>query len=125
MKLWALVGFFMIAATPLAHAATNKCESTETRVVNQRVSPPPPIEERPLPPMRAQHIDPLTGEDEMALADAQTQPQRGPARLPPAPVTSDGPVSPTDQNTWGKVSRNEPCPCGSGKKFKHCHGRFA
>jgi len=26
---------------------------------------------------------------------------------------------------WGKVGRNEPCPCGSGKKFKHCHGRFA
>ncbi len=24
--------------------------------------------------------------------------------------------------TWGKVGRNEACPCGSGKKFKHCHG---
>ncbi|MGZ9087126.1 MAG: SEC-C metal-binding domain-containing protein, partial [Rhodoplanes sp.] len=24
--------------------------------------------------------------------------------------------------TWGKVGRNEPCPCGSGKKYKHCHG---
>ena len=24
--------------------------------------------------------------------------------------------------TWGKVSRNAPCPCGSGKKYKHCHG---
>lgn len=29
---------------------------------------------------------------------------------------------PTDPSTWGKVSRNEPCPCGSGKKYKHCHG---
>ena len=27
--------------------------------------------------------------------------------------------------TWGKVGRNEACPCGSGKKFKHCHGKFA
>jgi preprotein translocase subunit SecA len=27
-----------------------------------------------------------------------------------------------DPTTWGKVGRNEPCPCGSGKKFKHCHG---
>jgi preprotein translocase subunit SecA len=27
-----------------------------------------------------------------------------------------------DPRTWGKVSRNAPCPCGSGKKFKHCHG---
>jgi preprotein translocase subunit SecA len=30
-----------------------------------------------------------------------------------------------DPATWGKVGRNEACPCGSGKKFKHCHGRFA
>jgi preprotein translocase subunit SecA len=30
-----------------------------------------------------------------------------------------------DPTTWGKVQRNAPCPCGSGKKFKHCHGRFA
>ncbi|MGL4975356.1 MAG: SEC-C metal-binding domain-containing protein, partial [Bosea sp. (in: a-proteobacteria)] len=32
---------------------------------------------------------------------------------------------PNDQSTWGRVGRNEPCPCGSGKKFKHCHGQFA
>ena len=31
---------------------------------------------------------------------------------------------PNDPATWGKVSRNAPCPCGSGKKFKHCHGRM-
>ncbi|MCE3005381.1 MAG: preprotein translocase subunit SecA [Rickettsiales bacterium] len=30
--------------------------------------------------------------------------------------------NPSDPSTWGKVARNEPCPCGSGKKFKHCHG---
>jgi preprotein translocase subunit SecA len=29
---------------------------------------------------------------------------------------------PQNPATWGKVARNEPCPCGSGKKFKHCHG---
>jgi preprotein translocase subunit SecA len=32
-------------------------------------------------------------------------------------------VDPNDPSTWGKVSRNASCPCGSGKKFKHCHGR--
>ena len=31
----------------------------------------------------------------------------------------------TDPSTWGNPGRNQPCPCGSGKKFKHCHGRFA
>ncbi|WP_170373173.1 preprotein translocase subunit SecA [Ruegeria arenilitoris] len=30
-----------------------------------------------------------------------------------------------DPSTWGNPSRNDPCPCGSGKKFKHCHGRLA
>ena len=33
--------------------------------------------------------------------------------------------NPNDQTSWGKVGRNEPCPCGSGKKYKHCHGRYA
>lgn len=32
------------------------------------------------------------------------------------------PRDPLDPNTWGRVGRNEPCPCGSGKKYKHCHG---
>lgn len=32
--------------------------------------------------------------------------------------------NPDDPSTWGKVGRNEPCPCGSGKKFKHCHGQY-
>ncbi|MGE3244852.1 MAG: preprotein translocase subunit SecA [Beijerinckiaceae bacterium] len=36
----------------------------------------------------------------------------------PEPVERD----PEDASTWGKVGRNEPCPCGSGRKFKHCHG---
>ncbi|MGI6245210.1 MAG: preprotein translocase subunit SecA [Pseudochelatococcus sp.] len=34
-------------------------------------------------------------------------------------------VDPEDPATWGRVGRNDPCPCGSGRKFKHCHGRFA
>ncbi|WP_371179706.1 SEC-C metal-binding domain-containing protein [Ahrensia sp. 13_GOM-1096m] len=32
---------------------------------------------------------------------------------------------PENPETWGKIGRNEACPCGSGKKFKHCHGAFA
>ncbi|MDO9526634.1 MAG: SEC-C metal-binding domain-containing protein, partial [Gemmobacter sp.] len=30
-----------------------------------------------------------------------------------------------DPLTWGNPSRNDPCPCGSGEKFKHCHGKIA
>jgi len=36
---------------------------------------------------------------------------------------ASGEVNPYDPSTWGRVQRNAPCPCGSGKKFKHCHGR--
>lgn len=34
-------------------------------------------------------------------------------------------VDPSDPKTWGKVARNDLCPCGSGKKYKHCHGQVA
>ena len=39
-------------------------------------------------------------------------------------ATDDG-FDENDQTTWGNPSRNDPCPCGSGKKFKHCHGRLS
>jgi preprotein translocase subunit SecA len=39
-----------------------------------------------------------------------------------APVEPEVVRDPADPDTWGKVGRNEPCPCGSGKKYKHCHG---
>ena len=33
--------------------------------------------------------------------------------------------NPHNSQTWGKVGRLEPCPCGSGKRYKHCHGQYA
>ncbi|WP_276199466.1 preprotein translocase subunit SecA [Chelatococcus sp. XZ-Ab1] len=74
----------------------------------------PPAEAQ-LPPMQAHHLDPLTGEDELALALAPIANETG------AQAARD----PNDPATWGKVGRNDPCPCGSGKKYKHCHGAFA
>jgi len=41
------------------------------------------------------------------------------------PVVDMGSRDPNDPTTWGKIGRNEACPCGSGKKYKHCHGQFA
>ncbi|OLP62150.1 preprotein translocase subunit SecA [Xaviernesmea oryzae] len=64
-----------------------------------------------LPIMQAHHIDPLTGEDAFA----------GSSDLPYVPPEQRDPNNPA---TWGKVPRNEPCPCGSGKKYKHCHGAY-
>ncbi len=77
-----------------------------------------------LPPMQASHIDPSTGEDEMAIADINAKIAAG-ALAPQALLAMDPPVvnrDPDDPSSWGKVGRNEPCPCGSGRKFKHCHG---
>jgi hypothetical protein len=42
------------------------------------------------------------------------------------PALARGPVrDPNDASSWGKVGRNDPCPCGSGRKYKQCHGRAA
>ena len=35
-----------------------------------------------------------------------------------------GDIDPNDPSTWGRVQRNAPCPCGSGSKYKHCHGQL-
>jgi preprotein translocase subunit SecA len=32
-------------------------------------------------------------------------------------------VDPAEPDTWSRSGRNDPCPCGSGTKFKHCHGK--
>ena len=78
-----------------------------------------------LPDMHASHIDPDTGEDEMAIADINARIASGAlspdALLAPPPSQQPDRIA-EDPDTWGKVGRNEPCPCGSGKKFKHCHG---
>lgn len=38
---------------------------------------------------------------------------------------AEGDLDPEDPSTWGRVPRNAPCPCGSGNKYKHCHGKVA
>jgi preprotein translocase subunit SecA len=73
-------------------------------------------EEQQLPFMQASHINPDTGLDEMALAEVTMGAD--------APVVPASERNPNDPSTWGKIGRNEACPCGSGKKFKHCHGKF-
>ncbi len=83
-------------------------------------SPPTMPSDDDLPMMEAHHLDPFTGEDEMALADEQIA---GVALAPPRREATARMAN--DPATWGKVGRNEACPCGSGKKYKHCHGQFA
>jgi preprotein translocase subunit SecA len=83
------------------------------------VQAPPEDEQQNLPYMEAHKVDPSTGEDEMSFANAPL----APAMMGNGNGAAAN-VNPNDPTTWGKVGRNDACPCGSGKKYKHCHGRF-
>ena len=72
-------------------------------------------DEDDLPFMEAHHIDATSGQDDVG----EGYPMFGQATAGAATA-----LDPKRPETWGKVSRNEPCPCGSGKKYKHCHGTF-
>ena len=82
----------------------------------------------PLPDMPnifTTHIDPLTGNDDSGDIDAGSGLVT--TRLPPLQyVPVDNPDLGSDPREWeGLVSRNAPCPCGSGQKYKHCHGQLS
>ena len=98
-----------------------------------RMEPPPEMDgsaavaddadQRPHGQMREIHEDPamaLAQSDDPAFDPAD--PSGGGVATLQRPRTNPK-VDPNDPSTWGKVSRNAACPCGSGKKFKHCHGR--
>jgi preprotein translocase subunit SecA len=82
---------------------------------------PSPDDQQELPYMEAHKVDPFTGEDEMELADVSLVPSYGRNGSSTERAPNRDPKNPA---TWGKVGRNEACPCGSGKKFKHCHGSY-
>jgi len=94
------------------------------------VQPPVEAPSQQLPYMEAHKVDPATGEDELALAPALAgNGQLGHAlqatAQPAESSAAQAERNPKNPASWGKVGRNEACPCGSGKKFKHCHGKFA
>ncbi len=60
-------------------------------------------------------------EQPQSLVGSNAPEAEAPAK--PEPVRN-APFNKNDPSTWGRVSRNDPCPCGSGKKYKHCHGRI-
>ena len=73
-------------------------------------------EPAPTPPMFEMHLDPLTGENERALEMADTAMMSGSADQRAALPMSALPAG------FERTGRNAACPCGSGRKFKHCHG---
>ncbi|HET8728469.1 MAG TPA: preprotein translocase subunit SecA [Alphaproteobacteria bacterium] len=92
-----------------------------TRVLSNlemRIGRPEEVQPRPAPQeMHESRRDPALADMGAAAPDAGTG--TGTVRnAPPPGIAADSNLP----ETWGKTARNAPCPCGSGKKFKHCHG---
>jgi preprotein translocase subunit SecA len=85
----------------LRQTVTQVISHLEVRVQQPEPEPPPPPPVAPSPRARALA---MAGDDGGELVDT---------------------IDRRDPSTWGKVPRNAPCPCGSGRKFKQCHGRIA
>ena len=92
-----------------------------------RLTPPPPMGLPELPDFLTGHIDPFTGIDDSADGD-------GSARIPEMfgalagttfAAAEAGGADRENPYAGMDVSRNAPCPCGSGQKYKHCHGAVA
>ncbi len=106
-------------------------ENTTAQLMRVEVAFEPPAPE--LPPMFATHADPLTGDDDVAVAEAAMRREDGGGLGSFATASAGTSImealeagqthrDPQNPATWGKVPRNELCPCGSGRKYKHCHG---
>ncbi len=92
-----------------------RVELAPERPAENLFAPPPTlrvIESHP-EPMSEMATDVATLDDRSGGGLVATLPARTPA------------VDPNNQATWASTSRNAQCPCGSGKKYKHCHGRLA
>ncbi len=76
-----------------------------------------------LPDFLTTHIDPFTGEDDSADIDGG---QLGVIANTLPPMQAPRPDLPDGENPYAalEISRNAPCPCGSGRKYKHCHGQL-
>jgi preprotein translocase subunit SecA len=122
-------------------------EATVGQLMHVELAPPeeqPLLQPVPLPEMHAHHVDATTGRDEfedaaraelqreLAMADAALKGESRPNGAVEAPRRAplqtrkgaSSAIDPKNPATWGKIARNAPCPCGTGKKYKHCHGRL-
>jgi preprotein translocase subunit SecA len=105
---------FELFQTLLANLRQNvTTQLMRVELVREAASAPEPE----LPVMEAHHVDGFTGEDDFGGGSVLAVQQD-------LRVVDPKDRDPNNPQTWGKVGRNETCPCGSGKKYKHCHGAF-
>jgi preprotein translocase subunit SecA len=109
------------AFTLFSHMIAKLREQTTARVMRVEIQQQAPgdddmlPDEDDLPFMQAHHIDATTGLDDVGEGMLQFGDEGGTKTA----------IDPKNPETWGQTGRNEPCPCGSGKKYKHCHGSIA
>ena len=94
-------------------------EAVTAQMTRVEIMPSPPLMPAEVEDVEPVHLDPVTGTNELgdAFFSAATPTER-------RDFEAAG-IDPNNPATWGKIQRNALCPCGSGKKFKHCHGRLA
>ncbi len=107
-------------AFALFNAMLDELKERVTAMLARVELAPEPVRPPPMPmvELHPQPMPAFAGEPEMAMEGAGSMAIAG-----MQPLRSDT-VDPNDPATWRNTSRNAPCPCGSGKKYKHCHGRL-
>jgi len=74
------------------------------------------------------HVRMRSAEEQRAIMEEMARQQAAiaaaAAQSQDAKPSEPGTFDENDRATWGNPGRNEACPCGSGKKFKHCHGKL-
>jgi preprotein translocase subunit SecA len=96
-------------------------ERVTSMLARVELAPERPLAPPPMMQMVESHADPGSAlSSDVALAEPAAPPRivtTAPNRTPALDLN--------DERTWAATPRNAPCPCGSGKKYKHCHGRLA
>ena len=103
-------------AFALFNAMLDELKERVTTMLARVEIAPEPAALPPAPRMVESHPEPAMAESLYEMASPE------PARVTAMPLRSEV-IDPNDPSTWKNTPRNAPCPCGSGKKFKHCHGR--
>ena len=94
----------------LREQVTQTLMKLEIRITSPDAMMPPPRRPQEMQELRPEPA--MAGPHETRETATSVTPLRKPA------------FSAADESTWGDTPRNNACPCGSGKKYKHCHGRF-
>ncbi len=101
--------------------------------VQVRLEEPPPLPMEPTPDqLHTIHEDPalaaaMADDGAVFRQDEAMEPVERTSPVPSSPgpaVRRGAKVDPNDPSTWGRVPRNASCPCGSGRKYKRCHGQY-